>query len=327
MSENSHPQPRLWQRLLRLVPVALSIIGLLFLLSQLDWQQVQGILQNAALFPIVLSLVLAIGIQFIGAARWWLLLSQQPRYGDCCRALFIGNFTNTFTPLRMGDIARAYIINRQADMPLSTALSTILLGHLMDVSALLVLGVIVAFTIELPPEVLQGGLILAGVGVIGAIGLAVVLRGANSQMIQNRLTGSFRRIVSNAANGFNSLQDRRLFVLASLLSLGFWFGLAITNWILLSALLDDSTLILGLTVAFAAGMGQLLPALPGGIGTLDAAVLVSLSIVGLSEDVALAFVILLRLRYVVMFGLPGIVALLMAGVSIGELRQARERIS
>lgn len=322
MSESSSTPLR--QRVLRLLPVFLSLIGLLLLLSQLNWQDVQRILQNADLAPIILSLVLAIGIQFIGAARWWVLLSQQPRYSECCRALFIGNFTNTFTPLRMGDVARAYIINRHTDIPIPTALSTILLGHLMDVSALLVLGVIVAFNIDLPPEVIQGGVILAVVGLAAALGLFVALRGANSQMIQKRLAGSVQRILSNAANGFNSLQDRRLFALASVLSLAFWFGLALTNWILLSALLDESTLILGLTVAFAAGMGQLLPALPGGIGTLDAAVLVSLSIVGISEDVALAFVILLRLRYLAMFGLPGIVALLTEGVSIGELRQARE---
>jgi uncharacterized membrane protein YbhN (UPF0104 family) len=93
------------------------------------------------------------------------------------------------------------------------------------------------------------------------------------------------------------------------LSLGFWIITIVANFFLLVGLVrgDMSTIILlGVMLTFTAGIGRLLPALPGSIGTVDAAVLLGLTSLGISYDEAVALILLLRVRYTLMTAITGV---------------------
>lgn len=304
--------------LLRLLPVLLSVLGVALLLSRLDWERARTTLLAADGGLVLLSIALAVALQVVSGARWWVLLAYRASFRTACLSLFAGNFTNTLTPLRMGDVLRVLLVQRRHELALSTGLSAVLLGHALDVASLLVLGLLAALLAPIPPALVQGGFLLAAVIGGGLLVGALVVRLARGITLENRLWLRLRGLLANVGEGFRSVQEGRSLLAVVGFSLLFWFGVAFNNWLLLKALVPDVPLSLGLLIGFAAGIGQLLPALPGSIGTLDAAVALSLSLTGMDDNTALAFVLLLRLRYVVMFGLPGVLAFALESVPMSD---------
>lgn len=319
------------RRILSFLPLILSIIGIGILLSRLDPAELAEALTHVDYRFFFLSLLLNLLAQFGPPWRWSVMLNYRISLWRSCTATFAGDFVNALTPLRMGEIVRASLIRRSQNIPLGEGLSSIVFSQVMDVLALAVLGIVVLLNAPLPEELVRGGVVMGVLGIISLLVLFLVVRW--SDHLEKRLEPLFIRFAGekrsvkllnwlrHIISGLQALQSPLQLIYALAITLGLWVLLAISGWVMLLGMTDNPPLVLGFAVGFAGGIGRLIPALPGSIGTLDFAVMFSLTTLGVPNDTAIAFVLLLRLRYILTTIITGSIALSAEGMSLSGLRQ------
>jgi len=301
----------------------LSIGGLLVLLRSFDVERLGAAFETVDYRFFLLSFVIATATQIIPPLRWQVLLDGAISLRHGAAAMWIGNFLNALLPLRMGEAASAGLIYRSERIPLTASVPTMIAGRVMDVAALLALALALLLTGSLPPELIQASIILAALTGIGLLILVITLKfvPAASALVEPYVANAFsgkpyellKRIGQKIMQSVRILQDPSHLAYSLGLSLFFWFANAVAGGAMALSLQQDQVLVLGLMMSFAGGIGRLLPALPGSIGTLDAVTLIGLTALGVGETEALALVLLLRLRYTLMVALTGMIGFFIEG--------------
>ncbi len=129
--ETKTPSLRRWQFWLGL---AISVAFLYPVLRGLHLDQVWAYLQRATYVWIVPGvLVYFVGV-WLRTWRWHYML--RPIKHVSLRVLFpvvcIGYFGNNVYPARAGEVLRAYVLKRRADVPMSASLATVLVERIFD---------------------------------------------------------------------------------------------------------------------------------------------------------------------------------------------------
>ena len=300
------------------IALLLSLGGLYLLLKDLDIKRLQAMLNLVDYHLFGLSLLIAVVSQLLPPLRWRVLLDRAASYWHCTSALLISNLVSALVPFRLGEVVRTGLIRRSDGIGVATSVVTIIAGYILDVLSLLLLGLGLLLIVPLPSELLKASIILITLIVIGSGCVAIGWRlWPDTATLDRRLANNTgyqknRTVVERIIPSLMILRDPLCLAQVTGLSLGFWIMTAFANFFLLIGLVrsDMSTIILlGVMLTFTAGIGRLLPALPGSIGTVDAAVLLGLTSLGISYDEAVALVLLLRLRYTLMTALTGIFGL------------------
>ena len=194
--------------------------------------------------------------------------------------------------------------------------------------AIVLLGAGLLLIAPLPDALVNGGAVVGVLTLMALVVLWLAARNIDRIMnwlerdtgIQQRLSARLTGIIRGVLNGLHSLRNPRQVLYAGLISVSLWLLIGVAGWVMLRGLLPDPAFALGLAVAVAGGIGRILPALPGSIGTLDVAVALSLTTLGVPDATALAFTLLIRLRYVLHTALLGAVAFVGEGLNTQRLR-------
>jgi glycosyltransferase 2 family protein len=315
----------------RLLPIILSLGGLAILISRLNLADLLEALEQVNYGYFALSFLLALLTQFFPPWRWGILLNYRISFWHSCTSTFTGDFVNAITPLRMGEVVRAGLIRRSENIPMGEALSSIVLSQILDMLSLMALGVILLLNAPVSETLLRAGVIMGALGVVGIVALFFMARSADA--LEKRLEPLFLRSIGemrgtkmlkrfrHLLDGLQALKSPVQLAYSLLVSLVMWLILALSGWVLLMGMMPSPSWTLGIAVGFAGGVGRLIPALPGSIGTLDFAVMLSLTTLGVTDDTAIAFTLLLRLRYILITLVTGTTGLIAEGMSLSGLRQ------
>jgi uncharacterized membrane protein YbhN (UPF0104 family) len=228
-------------------------------------------------------LVPAVGLYFIGSwlrsVRWGLLL---PAHGlpttTLFRALVIGLTVNNLLPLRMGEVARAYLLARWCRVPYGATIASLLIERVLDGLALAVLLLLALALVPAPGYLLVVGA-FAGAGFLGgALVLAVAAWRASALVdlagwfarrlparpadVLLRLTASFADALGLVRGGGRIVRLLGLSVLVWCFELGLFF-------VLLGSFGIPGSYPLALLVGSAANFATLVPSSPGYVGTFD----------------------------------------------------------
>jgi len=311
------------RQLINVLSVIFSIVCIVIIFAGVDLETVQEEMAKVTLTSFMISLLLTVGIQFLSGARSWYLLEKTASLKSSTTSLFIGNFVNAVLPFRLGEVLRMAILKRNDEVPMATGLSMVVLSQVMDIVGLLFLAALLLVFAPPPQELL----LAAGVvGVLVLVAVIVLLIAARSAGWQRLIRGErLQGIITNAVQGLSTLRDIRRLIMPLILTMLFWLGVAASTWVLLPDLVDNPSFVAAIAVAFASGIGRALPALPGSLGTLDFAVLLSLQAYGVGEEVAVALVVLIRIRYIIMTVLTGLGGVLAENLSFQQLRTLARR--
>lgn len=164
-----------------LLPLSLGVFLIVYQYNQftpLQLTEMKGYFKNANYFYIFLSLVIAVFGFASRAYRWKFSIEQMgytSKFSNNFMAVSIGYFMNLTIP-RSGEITRAVIVKKYANIPFDKAFGTIVAERIVDL-ALFFLFVVTAFVLQfrvlknfifdtIPVEKL---IILAAIGFIGFI--------------------------------------------------------------------------------------------------------------------------------------------------------------
>lgn len=268
--------------------------------------EVWRILQQADWRPMLIAALLFVLTLIAKTARWQLFFQPRLAFTPLFAALTIGQVVNFLLPARLGEVARVYVLRRRAHERVARILGTIGGEKLVELSALMIVTLLVAPFVPLPnwlrdPSLRLSALVLGGVGLLVLVfmqqsrlrRLATWLGSMLLRAEPVRLEKQFDLTIE----GFAPLRQRALGIL--LWSLFVWFLMIATNYALCFALPIHPSWLVATVLLLVLQVGVAVPSTPGKIGVFQALVTLTLSLFGVSRELALSYGLLLYLVIVV----------------------------
>lgn len=282
---------------------------------------------TADLWVLLLTVPLVLSNMALRSARWRALLDApaDATLGRTFSALMIGYLANNVLPVRLGDLVRVVVLAGTTQLSRSRILSTVLLERLLDVGMVVLLLTSIAFVGSLPAW-LRSAAVATGVvtilGFAGVCALFVMGPGAVAAFrrwlpfLPARLTARLEIWVTEFNQGVS--QFRRPAVATA------FFGGTLAIW------LSEIGIVVTVSRAFHLALGPLdagvlmlfslfssfIPALPGQLGTFEAAMLLGLEFLQRSSPSGVAFALSLHLVLLIGTSLLGLFCLLGSGLPL-----------
>lgn len=290
------PQPG--RQFLRIgIGVLLSLLFIWLAFRNIDfselWQTFTR-LQPGWLAPGAVLILLA---YFFRALLWRGLLRRFPvRTWNLFRIVTIGYLANNILPLRLGEVIRAWLLGRREKLPASLALATVVIERGLDLLSLFAFFLFMMFWVPFEPWLKLSGLILAGIGLVMVLVLALNYRYGGHWL--DWIEGPLQRLPGKWGSWFHSQLDNFLQGLKLLESpgqLASVLGLALAGWLSWTSVVYFCFRAMGLPLDFLAAMflivvlnfGLMLPSSPGGLGVFEFMVILALKPYGVPKEAAL----------------------------------------
>lgn len=296
-------RPQFW------LGIGVSAGALALALRDLDFSEVADALATANYLLLVPALAVFGFVQYIRAVRWGLLFYPMRglRLGNLFGTMNVGYLVNGVLPLRVGELARAYMVGEVEGVSKAHALSTILVERLVDVLVVVLLLVCLLPLVDVPGW-LWGSAV--GLGVAVTV-LAVLLAGVSVARI--RALALVRRLASLAPGRFGKALEgmaesaiQGFEVLARPGVLGRVVALTLVVWLLSALMMYFGLLAFDLNLSFtvplflivATALGMVVPSSPGYVGVFHAIVIESLvNVFGIDRDPAASYALMQHLVF------------------------------
>jgi glycosyltransferase 2 family protein len=246
---------------------------------------------------IVVAVALYAVATLVRAERWRLLLrfnGATPSRLDCHALTCVGYMGNNVLPARAGDAMRVIYMTPRSSASARTVIGTLVAERVLDVAVLFSLYAVLAV-------VLGAGTLSSRrfvfAGAVVAVAIVVALLAAVALHRRGHLARAWafvRPMLAATGNlrGRHGAEAVGVTLLVWTVEAGVWLCCADAAGLHVSAL--EALYLLALASLFV-----FVPAGPGNVGTLDAAVLFGSRAIGRTSSAALSFLILLRLVLVV----------------------------
>ncbi|HEY2652710.1 MAG TPA: flippase-like domain-containing protein [Solirubrobacteraceae bacterium] len=319
--------------------VALSVVGAVLAwlaLQKIGLGNIGSALLHSSPTHVVLALALMCGAMAMRGFSWFAILKAalpraRIRLSDAMQGTFIGVLMSSTLPARLGEPSRALVVARRTGRPreyFPVVLGTVVSQTLLNLLALLVLGVIMFSSVDFFSGHQEALLVVAIVPVV----LLVLLLGAPA-VLRSDAARRFVRLQSAAAqvraaitrvrDGLAVFRRPREGAIATACQLAAWGLQALSCYLLLVALgLSHQTgFAAAAAVLFAVNVTAVVPATPANVGVFQAAAAAVLHTgwhVGFGAGVAYGVILqAVEVSTAVLMGMP---ALLKEGMSWREVK-------
>lgn len=261
-------------KLLRLTfGLVLGGIFLFLCIRNVKWVDVKDIVVNIKPGWVALSLLCYWLELWLRIGRWRHLLSRAAGPADgklTCAAFLAGYAANNILPAKLGELFRADLFGRLTNTSRLTALGSIILERLLDMTV--ILGMAAWGLFFMPKSGIQDqiGHLLAAMGGLLTIGVIVILAVLKTQarwgtILLGRLNEKFHNIM----DGLHLLGDASSYARLVSSSAIIWLLNSLAIWFILMAVgvtlnFSQSMLLMGMI-----GISAAIPAAPAGVGTLQ----------------------------------------------------------
>jgi len=312
------------------VGFALSAVAVGLLLWRVSFRDLWNALRAADGVWLLPALALFLFMFVLRAFRWSLLLGGT-KLGTTWHANIIGYMFNVTLPLRIGEIARAYVIARSGQASMARALSAVLVERLIDLTSVLLMFAFFAQRVTLGPNFTRA-VTLGSIGVAGGVIFAAAVvfwAKAVERFLKKRLarfgeekSQRWLQRFRDITEGFRSVGSaKRLFSVLGI-TVAIWGTTILIAAASMRAFFPNNTDLTrsGLVVVMA-NLGGALPSAPGGLGIVQGFATSALVVpFNMPEAVALAFVLVWSLSQLLLLVLLGLVSLARVGLSFSEIR-------
>ena len=271
------------------------------------------------------------------AWRWQLIFpsASRPTFGACLTVLGIGNMANFLLPGRAGDLARCVLVGRSGSLVESSrTLATLAVEKVLDGLALVAMVLFSVWAVRPPHWVID--LLRAAILIFGAALIVLVLLRYRTRTVIDFVRRAFRRVklavleekfdglLTSFADGLNAVSSIGDMLTLLLMTAMIWTSEAAVIWGLAGAL--------GLAISFKSaviasavlGLGLMIPAAPGGVGTYELFGTEAFQLTGLAASSALALTVVIHAWVFIANILVGICLLAVKGISLSQLKSRLE---
>jgi len=245
--------------------------------------------------------------------------------------LGIGNMANFLLPGRAGDLARCVLLDRDASLHSSSrTLATLAVEKVLDGLALIGM-VLLSVAFLHPPAwvvvLLRVALLIFGGTLILLIALRYrtqalirIVRGFFGAIHLSSLETRFDGLMTSFAEGLSAVSSALRIMVLLLITATIWATEAILVWGLAASMSLGATLKASIVASAILGLGLMIPAAPGGLGTYELFGTEAFKLTGMAASSALALTVTIHAWVFVTNVAAGMCFLLAKGVSLRQLR-------
>lgn len=320
-----------------MVGILIGLGCLAILLRQVDLKQSWNALGRLnGPFMLVPLAVFLVNLP-LRAWRWQLIFpaSSRPTLGSCLTVLGIGNMANFLLPGRAGDLARCVLGGPTGSLnDGSRTLATLAVEKVLDGLALIGMVLFSVWALHPPQwvlELLRAAILIFG----GALALLVVLRYQTRALIDfvrhafrwARLASieeKFDSLLTSFADGLSAVSSAAQLLTLLLMTAAIWITESALIWGLARALGLSVTLGSAVVASAILGLGLMIPAAPGGLGTYELFGTEAFKLAGIAASSALALTLVIHAWVFVVNIVVGMFLLAVKGLSLAQLRNRLE---
>lgn len=324
-----------WKSAGRWLPgMVISLIAILLIIHFVDLDQFIQAIRSANYWLLLAFLVISIIWLMVRGIVWRTLLRGRASYRNVFWTLCEGYMLNNFLPFRLGEVGRAFLLGRKANLGFMDVLSTVVIERVVDLAFS---AVILLSAVPFVVGAAGAGRIAILIGVLVVAGMVLLYVLARNQEwalgLFQRLSARWPRLqmlggdlLDSLFSGLAILTDGWLFV-RFLLWMTLDWAIAIAQFfLLLMAFFPQARLLWSLFGLGAVAFGNAIPSLPGAIGTYEGALSGALTILSHDQSTALAAALTSHLIGIITNSLLGAYALSQEGETLmGVYRQLRNR--
>jgi glycosyltransferase 2 family protein len=268
----------------------------------MDFARTVQELRQSSPSPIVGAVLFLFLSYWIRAWRWRYLLApiKSIRVRPLFRSTLIGFMGNYLLPFRAGEIMRAVSIGQTQGISKSAALGSIVLERVFDGVVISLTPFVVLAAVELPPWVTRVNFGLLALYITGLVGLVIATqRGWTEAWIQRaivllpmRFARRLGPVATEFLHGMKGITHSRGLLPIALLSIACWVIHAMYFFLMFKALDIELSYSAALVLQMVIGLGVILPAAPGYLGTFEYFTVLGLALFGIGHEAAFAYALL-----------------------------------
>ena len=319
-----------FQKSKRWLPGAIiSIILIGVILSAVDIPKTIDALREANYRLLLIAGTLNILWLMVRTKVWQTLLKDIPSYKDTFITTSEGYLLNNFLPFRLGELGRAFLLSRKTSLNFVEIIPTVFVERIFDliISAAILLTALPY--IAQTEGTAQIAYIVGGIVLLAIVVLYFLARNQEWALnLFDKITARAPKInelggelVKSLLNGLTVFTDGWLFLRFIFWMLFNWAIAIVQYTLIITAFFPQATLIWGMFGIGAAAFGGAIPSLPGAIGTLEAAIAGSLTLLSDNASSALAVALVVRLFNYAFSGIVGIYGLATEGETLSGIYQ------
>ncbi len=312
---------------------AVAAAGLVWVFYDVDWHKfLQSMIAISWLWIPGAVLLDTLSYVFQGI-RWHFLLRPQGPISvwRTTEALYFGVFLNEILPLRVGELARGYIVARRMSKPFVAIIPSMALERLMEGLCVALAIAVTAVFIPLPRNLMRAGNIL-GLVVLAATVLILYLTLRKKRVrpvpAADPPRGRWGRWAVSLS-GFFHRMDSELRAIGLSWNLAGAFGATflmyacqiLAYWMVMEAYGIHRSVLIGAIVFLIVHLGTALPNAPANVGTYQFFCVVALSFFDVDKSVATGFSVVVFIILSVPLWVLGAVAFVRSGTTLANIRQ------
>lgn len=311
--------------------IIVSVAAIFFISRQMDsalfWQA-----WTSANYWYVLPCILLLLLGLVTRAmRWRLLLNNALPLKHAFSIMNVAYLVNGLLPLRIGELARVYLVWRK-QVPIPTTSSTIIVERLLDLLAV-VMMVLLALIMGHVQDEIKAASAVASIMAISGFLLLIFLAGRRewAQATFKKLTerlGILQRFpmletwFGQFLDGLMPLGRPKQALLAFFWTALSWAVSTAAGYVLMFAFFEQGSLAATMLYIAAAAFAIALPAVPGNLGTYEGSILLALGAMGYGQsNSAIAFAVMVHAVNVLVHVGTGAIGFLTEGISLSQLSQ------
>ena len=316
----------------------ISLLAIYFIVAEIDFQLLDEALESAR-FIYVLPGVLFLTAGLVArAVRWRLLLSNGLPLSRSFHILNIAYLVNGVLPLRVGELARAYLAARaEPAVPVFKSISTVIVERLLDVLTVVLMMTVALAAGPAPRELRAAGLFFGSVGAVGFLFLLFLAR--QRDLAQHLLAFFTRRLHLlqrfNPANWLDHFLDGLLPLTQARTLAGMlvwtaisWAFSAAAGYTFMYTFYDHADWTVTFLYIAAASFSIAVPVTMGNLGVYEASIVLVVMALnyGESETQAIAFAVTVHAAVVGVSVITGIIGFIAEGITLGQLSRGVEKV-
>lgn len=324
-------------RVIRLVAgYAIAAACLVWVFHDVDWRKfLQGMvsIKWAWILPAVFGDTLSYVCQGL---RWHFLLRPQGSLSvlRTTEAIYAGMFLNEILPLRVGEVARGYVVSRWMAKPFVAIIPSMALERLMEGLWVAIAIGLAALFIPLPRNLMRAGNIL-GLAVLAATVFILYLTLRPKAPVRQAVEGEGRRArIVRSVGTFLRRLDSELRAIGLSWNMAGAFGATllmyvcqiVAYWMVMEAYGIHRSLLAGGIVFLIVHLGTALPNAPANVGTYQFFCVVGLSFFDVDKTVATGFSVVVFILLSVPLWVLGAIAFAQSGMTLAKIRRKIPRL-
>jgi uncharacterized protein (TIRG00374 family) len=319
------------------IGLGISLIGLWLALRGVDFRELGKALAGANYWWLIPALVIHLLSVVTRSERWRFLLGKERV--DSATAFWVmnlGYMISNVLPLRLGDPARAVIIDQRCHVGLPRALSTVVVERVFDVLAT-VLGLVLLIPyMQLPPNAIQWVRVFGALGLLGVLGIVMLLtQRALAERILVALLARVPRLSPDKwlerwrslMSGFDALGSARGALVVTAWTVASWITTVGVFWAIMQAFIPGASWVPPTFIVCVQAFGMAVPATPGNWGVFEMIGRVGLvAPFGIPDAQAFSYTVVVHFFEYLAVNALGVFALIKYSLSLGDISAKAERL-